>query len=113
MGFWQITESVPDLLAQLKNARPEKNIPAYKSEIRQKEWLASRILVYELLAKFTSEKIVLFSNEHGKPFFPETGLHISISQSAEMVVVLLSDTFEVGIDIEKIKPKALKLAFKF
>lgn len=113
MGFWQISESIPELLAQLKIQRPAKDIPAYKSEMRQKEWLASRILAYELLEKFTSKKFVLVSNEHGKPFFPETSLHVSISQSAELVTVLISSEFEVGIDIEKIKPKALKLAFKF
>ena len=106
MGFWEITETIPELLALLKNQRPEKSIPAYKSEMRQKEWLASRILAYELLEKFTSEKIVLVSNEHGKPFFPETTLHVSISQSAEQVVVAVSNCYEVGIDIEKIKPKA-------
>ena len=113
MSFWQITESIPELLEQLKNVRPEKNIPAYKSEMRQKEWLASRILAYQMLAKFTPEKFVLISNEHGKPHFPDTNLHVSISQSAELVGVLMSGCYEVGIDIEKIKPKALKLAFKF
>ena len=113
MGFWKITETIPELLGQLKNVRPAKDIPAYKSEVRQKEWLASRILAYQLLEKFTSEKIVLYSNEYGKPYFPETGFHISISQSAGLVGVVVSDCFEVGIDIEKIKPKALKLAFKF
>ena len=113
MGFWQISESIPELLMQLKRLRPEKNIPAYKSEVRQKEWLASRILAYQLLEKFTSENFILISNEHGKPYFPETNLHVSISQSAEQVVVAVSACYEVGIDIEKIKPKALKLAFKF
>ena len=113
MGFWQISETIPELLTQLKMLRPAKNIPTYKSEMRQKEWLASRILAYELLEKFTSEKVLLCSNEHGKPFFPETGFHISISQSAELVGVVISASHEVGIDIEKIKPKALKLAFKF
>ena len=113
LGFWLITEDIPELLAQLKKVRPAKDIPAYKSEVRQKEWLASRILAYQLLEKFTAEKFVLVSNEHGKPFFPETKLHVSISQSAELVAVLVSDCYEVGIDIEKLKPKALKLAFKF
>lgn len=113
LGFWQISESIPELLAQLKTLRPAKEIPAYKSEVRKQEWLASRILAYQLLEKFTSEKFVLRSNEHGKPYFPETSLHVSISQSAEQVVVAVSACYEVGIDIEKIKPKALKLAFKF
>lgn len=113
MGFWKITETIPELMAQLKTLRPTKEIPTYKSEVRQKEWLASRILAYQLLEKFTSEQIVLRSNEDGKPIFPETKLHVSISQSAEQVVVAVSACYEVGIDIEKIKPKALKLAFKF
>lgn len=113
IGFWEITETIPELLVQLKALRPAKDIPAYKSEVRQKEWLASRVLAYQLLEKFTPEKCVLISNEHGKPYFPGTGLHVSISQSAELVAVMVSGRFEVGIDIEKLKPKALKLAFKF
>ena len=113
LGFWHITETIPELLAQLKNVRPAKDIPAYKSDVRQKEWLASRILAYQLLEKFSAEKFVLHSNEHGKPYFTETNLHVSISQSAELVGVVISSAFEVGIDIEKLKPKALKLAFKF
>ncbi len=112
-GFWLLTENLPELLAQLKTLRPAQEIPVYKSEMRQKEWLASRILAYELLAKFTTEKFVLCSNAHGKPYFPETSFHISISQSAELVGVVLSASHEVGIDIEKVKGKALKLAFKF
>ena len=113
IGFWTISETIPELLAQLKSMRPAKDIPEYKSEMRLKEWLASRILAYQLLQKFTFAPIILLSNEHGKPLFPDYDLHVSISQSAELVGLIVSQGVEVGIDIEKIKGKALKVAYKF
>jgi phosphopantetheinyl transferase len=113
LGFWNITETIPELELLFGKLRPEQEICVFKSEIRQKEWLASRILAYLLLQDFTSEKHLLSSNENGKPQFENTNFHVSISQSGGQVAVILSDTFEVGIDIEILRDKILKIAFKF
>jgi 4'-phosphopantetheinyl transferase EntD len=113
LGFWHITETVETLALLFKKLRPEQEIPVFKSELRQKEWLASRILAYLLLQDFTPEPHAISSNENGKPEFCGTPYRVSISQSGGMVAVLLSDCFEVGIDIEIIREKILKLAPKF
>jgi 4'-phosphopantetheinyl transferase len=99
LGFWTITETIPELEMLLKEIRPSQEIKLFKSEMRQKEWLASRVLAHLLLQEFTPEKPVVVSDEYGKPVFPKTRFHVSISQSAGQVAVILSDRFEVGIYI--------------
>jgi 4'-phosphopantetheinyl transferase len=113
LGIWTLTESIDDLKQVLPtHVKPDEKLQ--QSHIRrQKEWLASRILVYELLKEFTSEPMQLFCNAHGKPVFEEDKYHISITHSPELIAVLLSDKYEVGIDVELISPKALRVAHKF
>ena len=113
LGFWTITETIPELELLFQKLRPDQEKCVFKSEVRQKEWLASRILAYLLLQNFTPEKHLLSSNENGKPEFAGTNFHVSISQSGGQVAVILSDSFEVGIDIEILREKILKIAFKF
>lgn len=113
LGIWQISEPIEWLLLTLKELNPEQEILIFKHQNRQLEWLASRVLVYLLLAQFTSEKLVVESDENGKPYFDNPGFHVSISQSGNYVAVLLSDALEVGIDIEIYREKVLKLAPKF
>ncbi|MFC5269519.1 4'-phosphopantetheinyl transferase family protein [Adhaeribacter terreus] len=113
LGFWQITETTEELTLLFRKLRPQQEIPQFKSQQRQLEWLASRILAYLLLQDFTPEPFEISSNENGKPEFSGTTYEASISQSGGLVAVLLSDTFEVGIDIEIIREKILKIASKF
>lgn len=113
LSFWTISETIPDLEKLFQELRPNQEIREFKSENRKKEWLASRILAYTLLGKFTSEPYIIVSDEHGKPCLPDTPFQVSISQSVDRVAVILSDRFEVGIDIEILREKILKVAFKF
>lgn len=113
LGFWQLTETVEELTLLFRKLRPQQEIPQFKSQLRQKEWLASRILAYLLLQDFTPEPFEITSNENGKPEFSGTPFQVSISQSSSLVAVLLSEQVEVGIDIEIIREKILKLAPKF
>ena len=80
---------------------------------RQREWLASRILVYELLQQFTPQPLPLQRDQNGKPYFDAPDLHVSITHSPHLAAVVLSDRYEVGIDIELVSPKALRVADKF
>jgi 4'-phosphopantetheinyl transferase len=113
IGFWKIEESFQELMQELYDIRPQQEIARFKSEMRQKEWLASRILATKLLNHFTSLPHEIISDQNGKPEFFPPGFHVSISQSGGQVAVMVSENQEVGIDIEIIREKALKLAFKF
>ncbi|GAB3530324.1 hypothetical protein GCM10027443_10690 [Pontibacter brevis] len=81
--------------------------------MRQQEWLASRVLVYELLRHITPEPLVLARDENGKPYFPDQPLHLSLTHSPHLAAVIVSGQHQVGIDIELITPKALRVADKF
>ncbi|MFD2513784.1 4'-phosphopantetheinyl transferase superfamily protein [Pontibacter locisalis] len=112
LGIWQIdepTEALQQLLPSYINVEKLKHLHPK----REREWIASRVLVYELLKNFTAEQLILQRNEHGKPYFPDASLHISITHSPQLAAVIISEKYEVGIDIELITQKALRVADKF
>ena len=113
LGIWQLQEPVQDLLILLPPHADTSGLTGNAHPRRQQEWLASRVLVYRLLQQFTVEPLVLARNEHGKPFFPGQPLQVSITHSPQLAAVILSGQHEVGIDIELITPKALRVADKF
>jgi len=113
LGLWQLDEPAEELRNALPpyvavEARLEQVHPR-----RQREWLASRVLAYRLLQEFDAPPVQLLRNPDGKPYFPNTGFRVSISHSPQLAAVILSDTYEVGIDIEMVSPKALRVQDKF
>ncbi|QCR24583.1 4'-phosphopantetheinyl transferase family protein [Pontibacter sp. SGAir0037] len=110
LGVWSITESPEELLQHLPDYIDHSAIPVFPHPKRQKEWLASRVLVYQLLQHFTSEPLQLLRSENGKPEFASSGIHVSISHTTDLAAVILSDTYEVGIDVEYISSKVLRVA---
>ncbi|GAA4444556.1 4'-phosphopantetheinyl transferase superfamily protein [Pontibacter saemangeumensis] len=113
LGIWQLQEPAADLYAALP---PHADVSALEGKVhprRRQEWVASRVLVYRLLQNFTSEPLVLARTEEGMPYFPGHPLHVSITHSPQLAAVILSDRHKVGIDIELITPKALRVVDKF
>ncbi|RDV17026.1 4-phosphopantetheinyl transferase [Pontibacter diazotrophicus] len=113
LGIWQLQESVQDLRALLPLHADVSAMAGKVHPRRQQEWLASRVLVYQLLPHFTSEPLVLARDENGRPYFQDQPLHVSITHSPHLAAVILSGQHQVGIDIELITPKALRVADKF
>lgn len=113
LGIWSLVEDVEELITVLP-AHIELDANLLESHVRrQKEWLTSRILTCHLLKRFTEDPLPLHRNPDGKPFFEQDRYFISITHSPELVAVILSDKYEVGIDVEILSPKALRLASKF
>ncbi|NEM98008.1 4'-phosphopantetheinyl transferase family protein [Pontibacter burrus] len=113
LGTWSITERADELLLALPAGISPELMLEQAHPRRQIEWLASRVLTYSLLQQFTSETPVLQRNEHGRPVFEQAPFHVSISHSPGLAAVILSDKYEVGIDVELLSPKALRVANKF
>ncbi|WP_242922920.1 4'-phosphopantetheinyl transferase family protein [Pontibacter liquoris] len=113
LGIWQLTEPLEELRQLLPPHADASQLSGQAHPRRQREWLASRALAYQLLQHFTSEPLTLQRNELGKPYFAQKGLHVSITHSPHLAAVILSDKYEVGTDIELISPKALRVADKF
>jgi len=115
LGFWEITES-PEELSALLNKYIGPNpavVPTFTHAARQRQWLASRVLAYSLLQKFTPEPLLLQTDANGKPIVPASAYQVSISHCRDLAAVIVSDGVEVGIDIEFISPKVMRVADKF
>ncbi len=106
--IWKIAESYDDLMQPL-DLKPNslKRVLGMKSELHQRGFLSVR----HLLREFGYTDQDLYYDENGKPYLKD-GKHISITHSFIFSGVIISDA-EVGIDIEKQRPKITIIAHKF
>ena len=125
--FWQITEDVPSLFraVSLKDTSLFR-LEGMKSEEHQKGFLAVRMLLQHL--GYTDYDLTY--DEAGKPHLEDKRQkakgksehnihhpssitkHISISHSHEFSCICISDEL-MGIDLEKLKDKTLRIAPRF
>ena len=109
LGIWELTETVPSLLSAFDFSEREKaEFSRIKFEKRKGEYLATRLLLKSLLS--TKTEIVHLAS--GKPMLLNNPLNISISHSANLVVILLSP-HKVGIDVEIENRPIDKVAHRF
>ncbi|MCQ2974190.1 MAG: 4'-phosphopantetheinyl transferase superfamily protein [Bacteroidales bacterium] len=110
IGFWKITEDSSVLFDMLFPYLDETEVEQFQClthERRKCEWLASRILIFNLLGKYQR----VYYNQYGKPFIEED-YNISITHSYDMAGVLLSRRKTVGLDVEKMNLRILKVENK-
>ena len=106
--FWHITEDVTSLFRAVSLRDTSLfRLEGMKSEAHQKGFLAVRMLLQHL--GYTDYDLTY--NEAGKPHLSD-GKHISISHSHEFSCICISDEL-MGIDLEKLKEKTLKIAPRF
>jgi phosphopantetheinyl transferase len=102
IAIWDMQESLEELMQQSINI----STPDFNNEKRKKEYLASRLLLKDIAP---NTKITY--NEYSAPEL-ENGKHISISHSKDLVAIIFSKQ-KVGLDIEQISEKPLRLSSKF
>ena len=104
LGLWQIAEGVPFF---------EQQIP-YRSEAlnqaRKLQQLASRMVLNELEAGFPFDGVVL--NHAGKPMLVSKNTYFSISHTSGYAAAIIADV-PVGLDVEVINDRVLKVVHKF
>ena len=113
IGFWRTDESAEDLFAMIANhlSDDEQSVyQSFKNDRRRREWLATRILVKEMLGHYPG----IVYDESGAPML--SGIdgtnNISVSHSDGLVAVLLSKK-RAGIDIERVTKRVLRIKDKF
>ena len=119
LGLWHLTETPAELWPQLADATAYRSLlPARADGPRQAQWLAGRVLVQRILAATApAEGFPLLQNDaSGRPFL--TGADsvpvVSLSHSGAWVAALLAPPGSaVGIDVEVVRDKALRIARKF
>ena len=106
--FWEITEDVTSLFraVSLKDTSLFR-LESMKSEAHQCGFLAVRMLLQHL--GYTDFDLTY--DEFGKPHLSD-GKHISISHSHEFSCICISDVV-MGIDLERLKEKTLKIEPRF
>jgi 4'-phosphopantetheinyl transferase len=105
---WKTTETFDDLFNNvILNESNLKRLNSMKSTMHQRGFLSVRKLMQE--AGYTD--LDLFYDEYGKPHLKD-GKHISISHSFEFSTIVISNR-TVGIDLELVKEKVLKIASRF
>ena len=102
IAIWEITETLEELL-QLSHAISTVD---FNTEKRKKEWIASRLLLNEINPDYS-----ISYNTFGAPELSNSS-NISISHSKGLVAIIISQK-QVGIDIEEISEKALRVSSKF
>ncbi|MFV0592999.1 MAG: 4'-phosphopantetheinyl transferase family protein [Draconibacterium sp.] len=109
IGIWQLDETPEQLLPLLTLSEVEKNqYTQLRTEKRQKEFLATRIL----LSALENRKPEINYTATGKPFLSGEKQNISISHSADYAVIFLSEK-KVGIDIEQCSRNIDRVADRF
>lgn len=102
IAIFDLNESLTELLKL--GARFDSS--NFKTEKRKKDFLVSRLLLNEL-----EPNQQISYNSNGAPEI-SNGKHISISHSKNLVAIIISDK-KVGLDIEHISEKPLRLSPKF
>lgn len=112
IALWKIEETAIELENQLQLKDHEISfLHKLVGEKRNLQWLATRVLLRKMLK--TNDYIDLRCDENGKPYLKSKSHFISLSHSYGYAAVIISESQKVGIDIEIIKPKIEKIAFKF
>ena len=112
IAIWHVTEDLDELFYLLPDdvsVREEAN-RRFKSQKRILEWVAVRVLLYDMLDR----QVDIFYDDDGAPHLPDyEKMDISISHTKDYVAVALATEGEIGIDIEQIADRVEKVRERF
>ena len=108
--IWHVTESVDDL----KNMCNKKgiftnDISDIKSQSRKTEILVTKLLVNLIFGK----EAILCHRQDGAPYIDKCDTHISISHTHGAVCIAINNVNPIGIDIERIGTRVIRVREKF
>lgn len=107
--IWKIEESESELATGIElTPHCKERMNRMKSEMHRRGFLSIR----HLMAEAGYVDADLYYDDLGKPHLKD-GKHISITHSKHFTGIIVSETHQVGIDIEMQRDKILKIAHKF
>lgn len=107
--IWKVTEAEKELSKGIElTPHCQDRMDGMKSEAHRRAFLSIR----HLMAKAGYVDGDLFYDDFGKPHLKD-GNQISITHSHDFTGIIISETDEVGIDIEMQRDKILRIAHKF
>ncbi len=109
-GLWEITEDYDTLRSDLKLDQEDiTTVENFKNHRRKLEWLSVRILLKRMLGK---DSKIVYGPER-KPYLHNNLYNISIPHSKNFTAILISKKRRVGLDLEFMTSKILRIADKF
>jgi phosphopantetheinyl transferase len=110
-AVWHITESTEELLALVQPDQEDiKTYESFKNDQRKKQWLGSRALLAQMVAPLP---VKIQYNVHGKPNLSNISTRISITHTSDYAAAAISESINVGIDIEHIKQRIERVKDRF
>lgn len=107
-GLWKITESEKTLLSFVDEYETISDQITHPQ--KRLEFVTGRVLAKMLAEKLGASFQGVTKDEHGKPFYQASSIHLSLSHSFPYVAALADKVKSVGIDVEQIKSKLLRIA---
>lgn len=110
LALWKITETVDELLDALDlDPFVIAEIAQFTSEKRKLEYLAVRVMLREVLG----EKKTIVYDLNGSPRLQDGSYNISITHTGSYAAIILHPTLRLGIDIERISDRVVRVQSKF
>lgn len=109
LKVWKIEEDLAFFEANTSLFEGEK--ARYENifrEGRKLQWIAGSFLTKSMIG---NEEII--KNKHGKPFLKSNNAFISVSHCEGYAVCIVSKEYNVGVDLEPMRTKVVRLATKF
>ena len=110
LGIWEITEDFQDLRSMVTlDDKDIERLDSFKNHQRKLEWLSVRVLLNSLTDK---DSRIVYGPER-KPYLHNNSHNISISHSKNLTSILINKKRRVGLDLEFMSDKVLRIAEKF
>jgi phosphopantetheinyl transferase len=110
-GLWEITETAMELLAQIKLSDSElEQYQTFTNHTRRTHWLSYRALLKQMIP---NETFTLCYDAHGKLFVAENTFQLSVSHSGNYSAAIIHRNRSVGIDIERIAHRIVRIKERF
>jgi len=113
IAFWRTDETSDELYAKAVDILSDAENAVYqsfKNDRRRREWLATRILLNEMLGSYPG----IDYDSNGAPHLKDNvHINISVSHADGLVAVSMSKKYHVGIDVERVTNRVLRIKDKF
>lgn len=111
LAIWKITEDIEFLERKVQFSSEDQIIyHEIHHPAKALEFLVGRMLCFQAFHDLGLPYRPVYRNEFGKPVIPDSEYNISLSHTADYVVVIIAYGIDVGIDIEKPHEKMRKVA---
>ncbi len=110
-----LTDAEYEKWFSLMTKEKQERVSRYKDSKRRKCSVAGEMLVKGYIGKalnIAPECLEVLDDENGKPYIENCKIHFNISHCENILVYAFSEE-EIGIDVEKIKPKSLAVLKSF